>query len=1060
MKQKNAIFLADTRPEMLGTMLMQIKMTNLNLFDKAIIYYDKLTQQQKKIMNDIIPCEFVKYNDNQIPTKLFNENYNFKRFTNFMFARYNMFQYLDEYENVIWMDTDIAIQGSLEELIKKAKKTGIAMLREDETNKSSLKTDINRTNFIVDIPNYDMNTYLYCSGIIVINKKLKNYSKLKDYLYKKTIEYADYLNLPDQGALNLMIQDFKMNVTPIGDNGKYGVYPLVGKDCSKAIVIHSWGKNKFWNSWYLYNKYPAWKNAYQEWINVGGTKLKKEIAPDISIVIPVYKPKLEYFETQLNSILNQTMNHYEAFTNYEIIIVSEPEESNKLQDFIYKYNDPRINLIINNKRLGIAASINVGIKKSLGKYIARIDDDDICDEKRLFKQFQYLEMNKNIDMCITNYEYFGDMNSGRAMLEGEDSKAWSLLTCPFDHPTIMFRKEFFIKNNLFYDESRHFVEDWELWIRAFDKGMKVGCISEVLYYHRWYNGQAGQNQKTVTMMRDLVRTNFKKLSINLNEKELEIVSPWNGKVSHDDYVKLKKIFNTALKNNKQKKLYNQDSLEKVFNFRLAEAETGVLPYLVFDVKKDEMEKTSVVPTKKRNIIKHGIAKICWPVYKVYKNKHSQIVYENTKEIGNKVLNTYKRLDEVNDNFNNKINDINSKLDLLKEQFNQNKIHRRNDKYFQEQFEKLTETIETISKSFEIINQNANKLEEVIQKSTLISDKIYDLNQEYNLFNDFLWCNLKHEKKIFLIGTSEHSNIGDAAICLGAFEFIRRYFENRRIIEISTYEFENRYAYLSSLVNDDDLILLQGGGNLGNRYIVEENVRRKVIQDFPNNKIVILPQTFYFDETDDGNKELKISSEIYNRHKDLTIFARGHKSEEKMKENFKNSKVYNYIDIALILEKKYNYKRNGIFLCLRDLDDESGLIAEEAKNIIKTVEKYDINYEKSNNMYTNNIYKNVRDYVVNTELEKISKHKVIVTDRLHGLIFSIITKTPCVLISSYNYKISDFYRFVEDSNAIFFIDKDLDKLEDAIQKALLIENPIYPKINSNSFDKMYDEINWK
>lgn len=1057
---KNAIFLADTRPEMLGTMLMQIKMTNLNLFDKAIIYYDKLTQQQKKIMNDIIPCKFVKYSDSQIPTKLFEENYNFKRFTSFMFARYNMFQYLDEYDNVIWMDTDIAIQGSLEGLIKKAKKTGIAMLREDEMNKSSLKTDFNRTNFIADIPNYDMNTYLYCSGIIVINKKLKNYDKLKDYLYKKTIEYADYLNLPDQGALNLMIQDFKMNVTPIGDNGKYGIYPLVGRDCSKSIVIHSWGKNKFWNSWYLYNKYPAWKNAYQEWIRIGGTKLKNEIMPDISIVIPVYKPKLEYFETQLNSILNQTMNHYEMFTNYEIIIVSEPEESNKLQDFICKYNDPRISLVVNSKRLGIAASINVGIKKSLGKYIARIDDDDICDEKRLFKQFQYLEMNKNIDMCVTNYEYFGDMNSGRAMLEGEDSKAWSLLTCPFDHPTIMFRKEFFIKNNLFYDETRHFVEDWELWIRAFDKGMKVGCINEVLYYHRWYNGQAGQNQKTITMMRELVKTNFKKLSIDLNEKELEIVSPWNGKVSQDDYIKLRKIFNMALKNNGQKELYNQDSLKKVFNFRLKEAETGVLPYLVFDVKRNEIENTTKILTKKRNIIKKSIAKICWPVYKVYKNKHSQIVYENTREISNRVLNTYKRLDEINDNLNNKISNINLKLDLLEKKSEQNKVHRRNDRYSQAQFEKLTEAIEIISKSFEIINQNESKLDEIIQKNTLIGDKIYDLNQEYDLFNDFIWCNLKQKKKIFLIGTSEHSNIGDAAICLGTFKFIRKYFENRKIIEISTYEFENRYAYLSSLINDDDLILLQGGGNLGNRYIAEENVRRKVIQDFPNNKIVILPQTFYFDETEDGKKELKISSKIYNRHKDLTIFARGHKSEEKMKENFKNSKIYNYIDIALILEKKYNYERNGIFLCLRDLDDESGLVEGQAADILKIVKKYDINYEKSNNMYSNNIYKNLRDYVVNTELEKVSKHKIIVTDRLHGLIFSIITKTPCVLISSYNYKINDFYEFVKDSNAIFFIDKDLNKLEDAIQKALLIENPIYPKINSNSFDKMYDEINWQ
>lgn len=66
-----------------------------------------------------------------------------------------------------------------------------------------------------------------------------------------------------------------------------------------------------------------------------------------------------------------------------------------------------------------------------------------------------------------------------------------------------------MNNDLFYDEQRGYVEDWELWRRAFEKGMTVGCIHKVLFYHRWLNtGSAGQTSKTVDMMRELVQKNF------------------------------------------------------------------------------------------------------------------------------------------------------------------------------------------------------------------------------------------------------------------------------------------------------------------------------------------------------------------------------------------------------------------------------------------------------------------------------------------------------------------------------------------------------------------------
>ena len=1037
MKKKNAILLADTRIALVGQMLVQINNTNKGLFDEAIIFYDdEINEKDKKLMNSIIPCNFIKFDTEIFDSCVNNEKY--KRFTKLSFARYEMFNLLSSYENILWLDTDIVIQGSLKPLLNKAMNTGMAMLCEDEDNKSATQTDINKTNFNVPLIEYDMDTPLYCSGIIAVNDKLKNCNELTSWCYGKTKELFENLNLPDQGILNLMIQEFELDVTPIGDHGKYGAMPYYGRDCSKSAVIHSWGKNKFWNSVYLSKKYPRWSDAYNQWVKMGGSSLNFNIEPDASVVIPVYKPNLNYFKILLDSLVSQKMSDYEDYQNFEIIIVAEPQDDNKLVNFIKKYNDPRIVLIINKERLGIAASINIGIRKASSNLIARVDDDDICNEYRIYKQVQYLKNHPDINMCTSDYSYFGDMNEYRITFEGDMSYAWSLFTCPFDHPTIMFRKDFFVGNDLFYDEKRKFVEDWELWMRAFNKGMRVGCIHEELYKHRWHNGQAGQSNKTVEMMRELVKINFEKLGIKLSQEDLLIVAPWQGKIDESKLKRLKGIYNNALKNNKKLKIYNQRCLSKVFELRYFEAENGYMKDIV--VKNGEVVKPAYnngIPVqtsaKKRNIIKRVIVKLFKPFYYAYKNRMAQIVHDNTLEIDKKILNTYIKVEEVS-------NGVSDNLNNMKADFNG----------------KLLDIDLSISK----INNKIKSLEKNMEKdSAAIQDKIYDFNKEYNVLNSYLMTNLKLEKKVFLIGTAEHANIGDSAICVGELLFIRKYYSQYKLIEISTYEFDDKFAFMSNIIGDDDLILLHGGGNIGDRYLREENVRRKVISSFPQNKIVILPQTIFFENNDSGNKELELSSNIYNSHRDLTIFTRGLYSKSVADSNFKNSKILSTLDLALMINKDYNFERDGILACIRDFDDESGLTKDEHEMIFNVIKKHDAHYCKTKNVYSGNIYMDMRGYVVNQELEKFAKRKVIVTDRLHGMIFAIITRTPCVVINNYNYKLEEFYNQIKESNAIIFIGNDLDKLDDAINQALIIKKPTYPNINK-IIEKIYNTIDWK
>jgi exopolysaccharide biosynthesis predicted pyruvyltransferase EpsI/glycosyltransferase involved in cell wall biosynthesis len=344
-------------------------------------------------------------------------------------------------------------------------------------------------------------------------------------------------------------------------------------------------------------------------------------------------------------------------------------------------------------------------------------------------------------------------------------------------------------------------------------------------------------------------------------------------------------------------------------------------------------------------------------------------------------------------------------------------------------------------------------------SNIKFDVLSEMSQKYQLdfWNGFSIANSIVSPKIFLVDTPEHPNIGDAAIACGEYEFIRKYYADYKVVEISDYSFEQQYPLMRAIIGNDDIIFLHGGGNLGTLYIHHEQIRRRILSDYPNNKTVIMPQTIYFSDDVAGSKELKISVDIYNRHSQLVLLARGLKSLDFARKYFTNARCENVLDSALMLNGKFDFDRNGILLCIRDLADESGFNQKQYEFIHNTVSKIDCIFCKTNNIYKSSdnnkldIHQNIRRRVVDDEIKKFAKYKVVVTDRLHGLIFAIITHTPCVVISAYNQKIAEFTENFNDSNAVFFLDKNLDKIEDAVHKAMLVENPVYPIFDRLPFD---------
>src|SRR3989344_927550 len=110
--------------------------------------------------------------------------------------------------------------------------------------------------------------------------------------------------------------------------------------------------------------------------------------PSVSVLMSTYNGAV-YLRQAINSILNQT------FTDFEFIIVDDNSTDNS-GEILRSYNDPRIRIIQNNKNIGLTKSLNKGLKEAQGKYIARMDADDVSLLDRLKEQYNFLEAHPTI----------------------------------------------------------------------------------------------------------------------------------------------------------------------------------------------------------------------------------------------------------------------------------------------------------------------------------------------------------------------------------------------------------------------------------------------------------------------------------------------------------------------------------------------------------------------------------------------------------------------------------------------------------------------------------------
>lgn len=279
-----------------------------------------------------------------------------------------------------------------------------------------------------------------------------------------------------------------------------------------------------------------------------------------------------------------------------------------------------------------------------------------------------------------------------------------------------------------------------------------------------------------------------------------------------------------------------------------------------------------------------------------------------------------------------------------------------------------------------------------------------------------------------------SNVGDHAQAVAINEWLEDNFKDYKILEFDKNETYLGIGAIKKIIQRDDIIFLHSGGNLGDRGLWTENARRMVINCFPDNKIVSLPQTIYFSDTENGKNQLNITRKTYNQHSNLTIIARDNHSYNLAKLYFPKCKTMVCPDFVLYLNPNCPQLkfRKDVLLCLRK-DSESIIDRNMKERIVQQIGDAGEVFNEYDTTLNKLIPRRNRKKELKDALSIFRSHKLVITDRFHGVIFSVITKTPCIVLKTIDHKLPESVGWFSELNYVVLED-DINRLSETINLA--------------------------
>jgi glycosyltransferase involved in cell wall biosynthesis len=199
--------------------------------------------------------------------------------------------------------------------------------------------------------------------------------------------------------------------------------------------------------------------------------------PRVSVVLPAFNAQ-DTIEAAVDSILRQSL------TNLELIVVDDGSKD-ATPELLAGMHDDRLRVLSNPVNLGISHSLNKGLKEARGKFIARMDADDIAHGKRLEAQVAFMESNPKVGLCGSAVRVTDGVTSAiwRHPSQHEDIRILMMFENPLFHPTVIFRRDVAAGRQGLYEPLWDGAEDYYLWTKL-SKEVVFANLQESLVTYR------------------------------------------------------------------------------------------------------------------------------------------------------------------------------------------------------------------------------------------------------------------------------------------------------------------------------------------------------------------------------------------------------------------------------------------------------------------------------------------------------------------------------------------------------------------------------------------------
>ncbi len=774
---------------------------------------------------------------------------------------------------------------------------------------------------------------------------------------------------------------------------------------------------------------------------------------EVTVAIPVYNTE-DYLAKTIESCLKQT------FSNIEIIIINDGSTDNSL-NIANSYKESYGNIkVITTENRGLSEARNRGLFEAQGKYIYFLDSDDTIKSNTIKECYDLSEKN-DLEILFFDSDVIGE-------------KAYRNFS---EYKKDAYRKELAISQGVIYSGKR-FLEEYsqndliplQVWLAFIKKDFLVNnqikflpnaiyedvafnyhilsLAKRIMYIAKAFHVRLYRAESIMTTPLT-IRKVFSVYEIILEMARVNQTCNLEDDIYLDYLLKRARnlshlVLRYINKKERQELAKYKDELIKLQNRCINE----FISYLKNDgtsinnirLVLDFIEVTSIslerFDERILNIIKNiGFIKD-EKTYKKLKGlplsgkgtigvygsgNHAKAILEKYEEMVGRINSNIVFIDTYKESYNERflgsdiinINDIakvNIKEIIIISYFYEKEIYENLIKKYKDKF---------------IIHRLYNE-------SKLPLDTNY-IGKTYNKWERYIKSKVE-PKKIILINTPEHTNIGDHLIAEAAKSYLAKYLPNYETLEVTNVRYRENRTEIIENINMNDIILITGGGFFGSLWPYSGENIYSIIQNLPNNKIIILPQSMFFEENKKGFEQKRLTFNLLEKHRDLTICFREKVSIERFKDYFGEIIIPHLMPDMALLENysEVQCKREGIMLCLRT-DRESCLDNKNRKDIEEFFNNSGYSIIHSSMHWKDNISISDRKAVISGKIREIKKAKLVITDTLHCLISCAISGIPCIAINNVTYKVKGVYdawlkdiryiKYVDNLDEIFNIDLD-------------------------------------